>query len=378
VNAHAETIVRDGLVALMRRERTSWESLGVTVAEFLDACAQNDLTNLIYKRLAAQGWPHDWPQEIRHTLAPIIRRGAAIELARAMEIKSVLARLHREGIEPVLLKGAALAYSIYDDPADRPRDDTDLLIREEDVGKVEEVLCRSGYIRARQCDGTALFCQFALQRTDHLGITHALDFHWKISTQALFANVLTYSELAAQARPIPALGDHARAPAAHHSLLLACIHPAMHHRNVERLLWTYDIHLLLSNMQIDFDLYTPLALERRVAAICRERLLLAQARFVSPLPNRVVADLSVGSEDEPSRAYLRPGRRWHDDLASSLRNMPDWRERGRLVAEVLFPARNYMLDTYGFSRSPQAFAVLPFLYVHRAVRGACNVLRGHK
>jgi Uncharacterised nucleotidyltransferase len=369
----------DGLTALLRSESVKWTSLDVNLAEFLEACTDQDITGLIHQRLSRQDLSDEWPEDVRAAVAATAYADAATELIRGLEITSVLDALGQEGIEPVLLKGTALAYCVYPAPSSRPRQDTDLLIREEDILTVERAMSRLGYKPALQCDGVLLFCQFELYRTDDLGITHAFDFHWKISTQSVFADVLSYGELAATAEPIQALGRHARGPASWHALLLACIHPVMHHRNTERLIWMYDIHLLLARLQpADLDRFAAMAVEKGVAAVCQRQLALVHARFGTRVPSRVIASLSSRSAAEPSENYLRPERKWHHELTSVLRGMPDWRDRGRLLSEVLFPSRRYMLSAYGFRPGPPAFAVLPLLYVHRALRGGWNVLRGRK
>jgi hypothetical protein len=363
------------LEALLRHEPVSWRSLEATAVEFLEACADHEVTCLVHQRLSKRDFS-DWPDEVRSGLSATARAESAVELIRGLEIGSVLAALGEDGIHPVLLKGTALGYTVYENPICRPREDTDLLICREDVRGVERVMAALGYERARQCEGELLFCQFELSRTDDFGITHAFDFHWRISTQPVFAGVLTSEELARDAQTIEALGEYARGPAPVHSLLLACVHPAMHHRNSERLIWMHDVHLLLSTLRAaDLERFTAMAVERKVAAICRQQLALVQERFGSHVPDCVMARLSAREAVEPSADYLLPARRWHDELTSSLRSLPDWKHRGRLLSEVLFPTRDYMLSSYGLAPCAPSLAVLPLLYVHRAVRGAWNVMR---
>jgi hypothetical protein len=369
----------DALTALLRHEPIRWSSLDVTPIEFLQECADHEITSLVARCLSEIDPSNEWPEEIRSSVSATAYADAAFELARGLEIRSVLSALRADAIEPILLKGAALAYTVYEYPACRPRADTDLMIRQTDIPQIEQVMARLGYSRPLQCDGKLLFSQFELHRTDDLGITHAFDFHWRISTQPVFAEVLAYEELARVAERIQHLGENARGPAPLHSLLLACIHPAMHHRNAERLIWMYDIHLLASRLgPIDFDRFAEMAVERRVAAICRQQLALVHRRFGTFVPAGVMTRLSARQAVETSEDYLHPGRRWHNELASSLRALPDSRDRRRLLSEVLFPSPRYMLNSYGFTPSSPASAVLPLLYVHRAVRGAWNILRGHK
>ena len=116
--------------------------------------------------------------------------------------------------------------------------DTDVLVREDDVQHVRRVLAARGYAATVHCD--ECFSQFEVQKPLAFGLKHVFDVHWKISTQPTFANLLTYDELIRDTVPVPALGVYPprgpRGPL--HALLLACVHPVMHHQNVERVLWT--------------------------------------------------------------------------------------------------------------------------------------------
>ncbi|HUR32683.1 MAG TPA: nucleotidyltransferase family protein, partial [Vicinamibacterales bacterium] len=220
-------------------------------------------------------------------------------------------------------------------------------------------------------------CQFQMIRRDGFGIDHAFDVHWKISTQAIFADLLTYDELLAEAVPVPSLGPHARAAGHLHALLLACIHPVMHHRNSERLLWLYDIHLLATRLPDgDLERFTQLAIAKHVARICRHQLSRCATRFGTPVPARLLASLEADRGVEPSEIYLRQDRRWHDELASSFKGLPRWRDRARLLREVILPGPGYLLKTYGLTR--WGFLLLPVLYSHRCLRGFFRILTGRK
>ena len=185
-----------------------------------------------------------------------------------------------------------------------------------------------GYRAPIYCDGDLIFCQFPVKKTDGFGLTHTFDFHWKISTQPVFADLLGFDEIAAAAMDVPALGGHARAAGVPHALLLACIHPVMHHRNEVSLIWIYDVHLLASCLsEPDFDAFAELALGKGVSAICAHQLGTAHTWFGTRIPHAVMTKLSRVRIPEPSAAYLRQDRRWSDDLISSIRRLPSWRHR---------------------------------------------------
>ena len=370
------TSLSDRLDAALRGEELTWRALGTTSTGLLEACAALQISTLLHHRLA--GTRHDdWPDDVRRELARTAHASAAVEMIRSRETASVLNALAASGIHPILLKGAPLAHVVYDAPALRPHADTDLLIRREEIDIIKSTMRGQGYVESLLSNGELLFCQFAMVRRDPFGVEHAFDFHWKISTQSMFAAVLQYDELAAAALPVPALGPHARCAGAIHALLLACIHPVMHHRNTERPIWLYDIHLLMSRLpDVELDRFANLAVDTRMAAICMHQLTLARARFGTPVPDRVTARLSARGTPEPSETYLHPSRRWHHELASNVRGLPRFRDRLRLMREVLFPPPRYMLASYRLRG--YAVIVLPVLYGHRLVNGLWNVVSGRK
>jgi hypothetical protein len=82
--------------------------------------------------------------------------------------------------------------------------------------------------------------------------------------------------------------------------------------------------------------------------------------------------------DEPTATYLQTNRRWHNELASNLGGLQDWRNRFKLLREVVFPAPEYIRRAYGVAPGRLATLLLPFLYLHRVLRGGLNVLVGRK
>ena len=363
--------------ALLTGEATPWTAFGMTPGVFLRACEDEGLTGLVHQRLSTQ--EGEWPAEVREAMAKAARGRTVTELLRQRQLIAALDALAAEGIYPVVLKGTALAHSLYKSPAARPRADTDLLIRRDQVDHVRRVLGRSGYAAPTQCDGELLFCQFPLEQTDEFGLVHALDVHWKISTQSVFADVLRFDEVAALATPLPALGRHARMAGPVHALILACIHPVMHHRNAESLIWTYDIHLLASRLSDrEFAAFAEHAVARRVSAICAHQLARARRWLGTRVPDAAMARLAAGEDHEPSAAYLQPGRHWRDEMLASLRGLPRWIDRLRLLREVTLPGPSYMLRAYGVASSSLGLALLPWLYCHRLVLGCWKVLAGRK
>lgn len=364
------------LLALLRGEQTRWHDLRLTRDEFFAECDREDLRGIVFSRVASSAAAGDWPAEIRDELAQSAREETAREMLRRQEIANVLSALDSRGVRPIVLKGTALAYTVYPSPDARPRLDTDVLIDAADEAIAREVLAARGYTAPPYC--ADLFSQFEMEKHDELGLRHVIDVHWKISTQPVFADVLTYADMLPRAVAVPALGPAAIAPATADALLLACIHPAMHHQNADRLLWVYDTHLLASRLTLDeFDAFVRRAKQQKVAAVCAHALQLARTLLGTGIPERVLVALSSVA-DEPSAGYLASHRSWRHELASSVRGLPRFADRVKLLREVLLPSPAYMLGAYGLRGKPIGPWLLPALYVHRNVRGAWKILMGKK
>ncbi len=305
----------------------------------------------------------------------VARSAVARELVRAHEIAQILEALAECQVFPILLKGAALAYTVYPSPPMRPRIDTDLLIPRDHIATARDVLSRRGYVEPAMSDGELLFGQLPMVRIDAFDVEHVFDIHWKISSQTLFANVLTYDELWADAIAVRSLGAHARAASGPHALLLACIHPVMHHRNTDRPIWFYDIDLLARHLSVEeLRWFARLAVNKEMSSFCARQLLMASQRFETPVPDDVMQVLA-SSRAEPAAVYLRP-HRWHHELVWNVRNLQRWGDRLRLLREVFFPSAKYMLDSYHLGSG--GLLLLPALYVHRCAHGAFRILTGRK
>lgn len=371
---------RDALAAILREGPVPWSAVGCDARTFLEAARAEEACALIYHRRRDTPEFGSWPRAVRQALEEEARAAVARELLVGRELPRVLEALDHHAIHPLLLKGTALAYTHYPHPSLRSRSDTDLLIPPSDRERVPGALRALGYAPSLLCDGELLFRQFELARDDDFGLSHALDVHWAISTQAAFADVLSYAEMWPRALAAPALGPHARIPSTVDALTLALIHPAMHHRNQPRLLWAYDVHLLAGALDpAGFEELVRHATEKGIAAVCAHGLRTARAWFGTPVPPAVLETLAaVPARSQPTAGYLRAGRSWARETAAGLRALSRWQDRLRLLREIALPSPGYLLRAYRLADTGLGRTLLPALYLHRGVRGVLRVLSGRK
>jgi len=292
---------------------------------------------------------------------------------RHSELMRVLAELASAGVRVLPFKGAALAHTHYPAPHVRVHADTDLLVAARDVPILEEVLARLGYIRPPETSGRLVSYQSHYGRTDHHGVIHPVDVHWKISNIQSLADRFTFEELWESRVPVPALGSSAFTIDGVHALLLALIHQAGHHPGSRDLLWIYDLHLIANRLTPEGRRQVQaLAADRGLGQIASDGLARARASF-----GTCAIDLSPDAlRDRPAHqegaaAVIHGPWRQVDVLRLDLDALPSWRARARLIREHLFPSASYMRARYGVRSN----LLLPALYVWRALLGAPKWLR---
>lgn len=167
------------------------------------------------------------PEWVRHTLgdsylAAWLHGKCWVEPA----LREILAAFHGAALEPIVLKGAALAYSVYPAPALRTFADIDLLLPAEQIVQASDLLCRLG-LRPRA---------LALPRGHQHGQPHlcadgqiVVELHHHL-LPASSPYTLEVFGLRRRARSVPIAGVAAQVLAPPDALLLTCLHLAYTHR----------------------------------------------------------------------------------------------------------------------------------------------------
>lgn len=285
------------------------------------------------------------------------------DAVRVRELVGVLRALEDDAAVPLVFKGAALAHTHYAESWHRPRLDADILIAPECRDRAFATLSRLGYERGTLISGDLVMYQAPFLRTDHLGIEHALDVHWRIVNPQSVSQAVTHAELVERSRVVPVQGHPMRVPSSVDSLLIASLH-RVHHPEFQQPYWTEDIHLLASRLEgSEWQAFITSATSRSIRAICLQGLRQAEERFRTALPPEVVGALAEGPP-EPSALFLRKDLRPLDRLLADLRALGP-RAAARLVREHLLPPVDYMLAKYRL----RSRMWLPAYYTIRVLSG---------
>ena len=298
------------------------------------------------------------------------RRAAAVDdVARTRELVRVASALEAAGCQPIVFKGAALAFTHYRQPWLRSRLDVDVLVAEGSQERASRTLHCLGYERPPFVSGQLVMYQEPLVRAESGGLEHVVDLHWRVANPQSVSRVLSHAEMLSRAHAIDVPGGRLRVACPADALVLACVHRAAHHQDAQDLLWLFDIHLVARRLSdAEWHAVVNAARAGRVSALCARGLTLAAARFGTVVPAFAWAALGGAPATEPSAVFLQPR------LTPAGRLLSDLRALGvgagaRLLFEILVPPRTYMRATQGDA------AWLPWLYVRRVVAGAGKWLR---
>lgn len=157
----------DVLAAVVRENAPEWPADPAVQDRLLQLASTHGVDVLIASRAAALT---SCPTTLRSRLAVVARDAAVIEALRERELRRVFETLRDVGVEAVLAKGTALAYSAYQAPEQRPRVDTDVLVAEAHVEAAIRALEGYGYSRTAQNVGRLVSHQIALARLDAHGV----------------------------------------------------------------------------------------------------------------------------------------------------------------------------------------------------------------
>jgi hypothetical protein len=315
-----------------------------------------------------------WPKSLREALQARSIQQAMWELRHQVVLAQALEALYESGVQPILMKGTALAYSLYPDPALRARGDTDLIIPADAKNSVHAALGRLGFERNLGAAGE--YISYQANYTRHLadGAAHTLDVHWKVNNSEVLSGLFTYEELRQEAVPLPALSGRAWGTSRKHGLLIACMHRATHrhnpyyvngaaHHDPDRLVWFADIRLLCDHLsQSEWRDVVSTAASKGLSAVTLEALRTTQSLLGGCAPGFVTKELARAGTGELASNYLFANslrQQWMDFQA-----LPGIRRKLRLLRELLFPPEPYMRSKFG----PDS-GWLAWLYLRRASSG---------
>jgi hypothetical protein len=203
-------------------------------------------------------------------------------------IQSVTA-LDHAGLEYTLLKGAALACSIYGSFEQRPMIDVDILVNNADGGAAVDALLSAGWVwRAdKPRDGDYSHLHHLPALIDPNGLV-STEIHTSILPAAAPFDIST-SAVLGSARSVRFKQSDIRVPGPLYLLLHSCIHFAWSHLFRSSAWRTFrDIKSMIKEYDFEWDEFIELARLHKATSCCFWTLHLARELIGAPIPDSVL------------------------------------------------------------------------------------------
>jgi len=356
------------LCKTLRREAAPWcaSRLNTNSEEFLQFCRHHGVQSLVYDLMRNQEEWETWPQEIRLALEQSSRVGVAADLLRAHYLARILSQLSSTGVRSLLTKGEALAATHYTTPGTRVRCDSDVFISMDDVELAMQAAQEAGF---RIVSPVYKSHQFTVVRPEEFSHLFEFDIHWRILNNPRYARVLSFDEAFASSEELPG-ASQSRVLSPANALLLACMHRfASEFHDRDRLIWIYDIHLLVSamspNQLVDF---AAKAVSQNVQITCQDGLNKSSEYFGTVLSTEVMDRL--GESEMPRTLIRRYSESSLGLLVDDWINLPGSKPRHALLSELFLPSVDSLMDRYGKNNR----SWLPLLWLRQVFGGLAQRL----
>lgn len=350
--------------------REAWQAFASSVGDLpalfrTDTGGRKRLSPLLLASVRENDLPAD-PGLLTILRTARLREELRLEAFRAIA-RGALDALRAARVPFFLLKGTALAETVYPEAPLRHAHDVDLLVGEKDLERARDALVEAGLtLRRTLPDGRGLELRHSSD-TPVLLLTRLYRHpFYRSSLEALRARARE-----AEAGPLGRVRILSPADDLLHALGHASYCPSR-----STLLWTTDAWMILRSPDaVDWDAFTGAVIESRLEVPIWVMLRYLAEEIDAPIPDealeqaaRLAAD--AGKLRRDVALYGARGRRGRHPRLSALER-PGWIDRLNLWRWELLPSRPYVDWAYG---NP-APAVVPFIYLMRPITFAAERLR---
>lgn len=318
------------------------------------------------------------PAVVQDALEQAFFRSAAANTRCLHQLAAVADALSRTGAPLLLLKGAALAETLYGDPGLRTIGDIDLLVPREHARACRDALLGFGYRPTQLEEQPGSLLATSNQEAFEPPPPHrtVVELHWHILDVPYYMHQVPVSWFWENSEAAEIAGRPFRVLSPEANLVYLPAHLAFHHR-FQPLHSLFDLALLIARrgVEIDwarvvttahsFELLTVLRETLDRLAECWPSLPLDEARrqVAAVAPSRMDARLYRHLTEEARSTPLR--------FYTTLVTLPDLASRLRYARLVVFPQPSYMRGRYRVGADWQ----LPYWYLRRLVGGVARFAR---
>jgi hypothetical protein len=346
--------------ALLRRWVTREE---LTADRARWAIAQN-MGPYLFHRLQRADALQSLPQEARALLQGAHYQAVAANTIQRRELANVLEALEAADVEVVLLKGTALAYTVYADPVSRLKGDIDAWIQADRLPAAIAALDRLGYASREKTDRPSELTSLVggeQQMVSRIPGTGLIELQWPAFRGEWTRHTarVDHDGIRARCLPIAVEGRRALVMAPADILIHLCHHQAISHQfsfpGVRGLL---DLHLIVEGTGLDWREVVACAHIWRLSTVVWTMLSLTRQLLDSPIPDDVLNALAPAPWRRRAIRRLQLKRMLIEMTPAGYRRRRFWiqlllidrsRDVARLVVRGLFPGDAWLRARYGVS-----------------------------
>lgn len=278
------------------------------------------------------------------------------------EIERVLMAVTQAGVEFIWMKGAALAYTVYPNPACRARGDLDLWIRMEDLSRATVALEGLGYhLKNKEDRPEALILLVGGEQQmvgQGLGL-ELIELQWPAIRSEWVRHTTAVDHAGIWQRRLSMIwGDKSFCiMAPEDALIHLCVHQAINHQfGMSWLRNLLDIHLLVTRYELDWSQVAARASQWRLATVVWTVLSLAQRLLGTAAPDAFLQSLSPPRWQrwlinrlrlEEALLVMRPGVYDHRRFLIQMAMVDRLRDGAALLLRGLFPEAAWLQARYG-------------------------------
>ena len=309
------------------------------------------------------------PREVMDALRGSFQWSRIRSLHMERQLQQLTAAFREAGVRMMVLKGPALARMVYPDPALRPGSDLDILVHPKEMMHSKEILAQLGYTCDAKKFGTdveALNNHEEYTSSEKVLQFRSIELHWKLIRVGILKEC-NAEQLFDNAVHVRAEGGSFAALHPVDALIHRALNNAFMHDSDMRLIWIYDILMLVRSLKEpdDWLLLQDRCVVWRARFAVEIALTLARSWYGLPLPD-AYADFSTWpspSEEELDAWNRIPHRRKRLDLmiGAYIPHGANYLERAWMTIRLIVPPRAVVVNLYPV-RHPWLF---PLAYIRR-------------
>ena len=354
-----------------RAGQVDWSGWSVDAwSDFYDLAKAQGVAPLVYWTFKGDDWPDGSPREVHTRFTKAYYETSAYNQLLYRELERILVLLNEADVPVVVLKGAALAESLYPDIGLRPMNDLDLLIHRNDLIKASDSIKSLGYLveSTERFPGVGLFYDHEKSFRNLSNDNLVIELHW-----GLIAGDADWRSPAVDwffgqtekvnAKNIPLSFAILNTPT--HLIYLSAHQMLQHGEEQARLCWLYDLHLLIcqDGNEIDWRKLFTDANQFHWGPVIGSALREVHMLFGTPLPDNF--DILV-NEYQDQRTLVLLERRSHPPESRLMREFRriqtlNWRARILFVLAIICPSPSHIKRHY----HPKPSWLWPLYYFYR-------------